>query len=376
MGFSNKCASFCLGFVTLIFCAASLQCVAQNTAKSSDDVGRIALKVYVPRNEKSLPGAANDILKNRLDQIATKNGLGGSVANQRFILTSNVVELTKDVTATTPAIFIYNLEVTLFIGDGLEGTKFASCAVSLKGSGKSEEKAYLAALKNLKSTDSKYQDFINEGKTRIIEYYNSQCDFIVKAAEGKAARKEYDEAIFSLLAVPEVCKECFDKCTDISTVIYKEKMENECAQNIQAAKVEKTNNNWDMAASYLESILPDLSCYVDAQALLKEIEDHRCAEAIGKAQGAWATMDADKAGTWLAMVSADSKCAAEAMALGQQIQQKLKADDKREWAFKLKEQQDDVDITKARVKAARDVGVAYGNNQPKSITYNVSGWWY
>lgn len=48
---------------------------------------------------------------------------------------------------------------------------------------------------------------------------------------------------------------------------------------------------------------------------------------------------------------------------------------KRDWKMQLKEQQDNVDIKKTTIKSIRDIGVAYGNGQPKAITYNVSGWW-
>jgi hypothetical protein len=54
---------------------------------------------------------------------------------------------------------------------------------------------------------------------------------------------------------------------------------------------------------------------------------------------------------------------------------RVKELDQREWNFKLKQQQDDVDITKATINAVRDIGVAYGNGQPKTIVYNTRGWW-
>jgi hypothetical protein len=41
----------------------------------------------------------------------------------------------------------------------------------------------------------------------------------------------------------------------------------------------------------------------------------------------------------------------------------------------MKQQQDAVNLEASRIKAARDIGVAYGNGQPKSIVYNVRGWW-
>jgi hypothetical protein len=42
----------------------------------------------------------------------------------------------------------------------------------------------------------------------------------------------------------------------------------------------------------------------------------------------------------------------------------------------LKEQKDSVDIEKATIKAARDIGVAYGENQP-DVVYETAVylWW-
>ena len=45
--------------------------------------------------------------------------------------------------------------------------------------------------------------------------------------------------------------------------------------------------------------------------------------------------------------------------------------DKREWAFKVKEQAQ----TSEMIKAYRDVGVAYGNGQPQNVSYTTVGWW-
>jgi hypothetical protein len=41
----------------------------------------------------------------------------------------------------------------------------------------------------------------------------------------------------------------------------------------------------------------------------------------------------------------------------------------------LKQQQADEEESKALINAARDIGVAYGNNQPKVVSYNFRGWW-
>lgn len=33
------------------------------------------------------------------------------------------------------------------------------------------------------------------------------------------------------------------------------------------------------------------------------------------------------------------------------------------------------DIQLKQIAASRDVGVAYGKNQPKNVTYNIAGWY-
>ena len=74
-------------------------------------------------------------------------------------------------------------------------------------------------------------------------------------------------------------------------------------------------------------------------------------------------------------IDPSSSCYEDAQNLASKIAKRVKELDQREWDFKLKQQQDNVDLQKAEIKAARDIGVAYGQNQPKTITtYNVVGW--
>ena len=82
-----------------------------------------------------------------------------------------------------------------------------------------------------------------------------------------------------------------------------------------------------------------------------------------------------KASNYLGSINPNSNCYKEALELNTSISDRLKELDNREWAYQLKQQQDNVDLTKALIEAARDVGVAYGENQPKNITYNYVRWW-
>jgi hypothetical protein len=303
---------------------------AQNNNTKTDDAGRIALAAVVPNQIEGLTESSRSYLKNKLNQIASKSGMGGSPINQRFIITSNIQVLTKDITPTAPPMHAYTLEVTLYIGDGIEGTLFSSTSLTSKGVGQSETKAYRAALKNIKPTDQRFNSFTNEGKTKIIEYYNAQCDFILKEAEMLVSQVKFDAAISKLVSIPEVCKECYDKAMDMVGPIYQKQIDYECKNLLTQAR-----NAWNEG--------------------LDEIS-------------------AENASTYLAEIDPNSSCYKDAQVLTSEIAKRIKELDKREWNFKLKQQQDQVNIQKATIKAARDIGVAYGENQPQNVTYNYRGW--
>ena len=171
---------------------------AQNTTGKSDDAARIKLAAHVPKQIENMPEAARSSLANKLSQIVTQNGLGGKSSNERFIITANINVISKELTPTAPPLQAYILDVTLYIGDGIDGSKFSSISTEVKGIGESETKAYISALKNIKTTDPKYQTFIETGKNKIIEYYNSKCDFIISEAKSLAKQTKYEEGIFKL----------------------------------------------------------------------------------------------------------------------------------------------------------------------------------
>tara|TARA_Y100000766_G_scaffold151189_1_gene129920 strand:- start:1122 stop:2237 length:1116 start_codon:yes stop_codon:yes gene_type:complete len=302
--------------------------LSQNNKGKTDDFGRIALQTVVPENSEA-PAAAARILKNKMTQITTKNGL--SSLGNRFTMYPQIDILTQDITSSAPPMHAYTLSVTMYISDLETQTIFSSTNLTLKGVGKNETKAYISALKMLNGNRPEIKGFVEEGKNKIIEYYNSQCDFILKDATAAASRKEYDKAIYELLLVPDVCKDCYMKALDLTSDIYMQKLNNECQEMLAKARVAKSNDKYEEAATHLSPILPDVECYADAQSLLKEIEDHKCSVSLGKAKGAWANRNSKEASKALSEISFDSNCYKEAKNLANEIASKLDEREKRDW---------------------------------------------
>ena len=313
--------------IMVIACLMASMTFAQDQAQTMDDAARIALSAYMDPSS-SIPNNAKKTLKDRMQKIITKNGMG-SAKNTRFIMTANVRELNLEKSETAPVIYIYNLEVNFYIGDGIDGTLFSSCSLEVNAAGDSKEKAYMAALKKIKATDPQYQAFIDEGKKRIVDYYTAKCDFIITQAQTKAKNQDFDAAIAELMQVPDVCKECYDKCMAAAQPIYQEKI------NQEGAKL------------------------------------------LSEARGVWSAGQdvaaAEAASAILAQINPQSSAFAGAESLNAEIAKRVKELDQREWNFMLKQQQDEVDLEKASIKAIRDIGVAYGENQ-QPTTYNVV-WW-
>jgi hypothetical protein len=302
---------------------------AQNTtikrSENGGNSGRVTLAAYIPDQADDLPVAARNMLGNKLNQIISQNGFGGD-EGQRFIITANIVVLTKDLLSTAPPMTALTLDVNLYIGDGYEGTKFASTSLSVKGVGENEAKAYINAFKNINLNDLKLQAFVEKGKTKIISYYNTHCDVIIKQAQTLANTGRMDEAIYNLTSVPQACKTCYDRSMALVAPIYKRQVEKDCqvkfaqAKNLWAAN--QNLNGANAASDLLSQIDPQSTCYKDVK-------------------------------TFVAQVS-----------------KRVKELDNREWSFKLQEQKNDASI----INAARDVAVAYAA-QPRITTYNVHGWW-
>lgn len=316
-------------YILILICFSS-QLFGQNNVGKADDFGRIILTTYIPEQVEGLTPTAQNVLSNKLSQIASLNGLGGSGFEQRFILTANVDVLSKDITPTAPPMQAYTLGVTLYVGDGIDGTLFASESVTLKGVGENETKAYLAALKNLRPDRPEYQKFLDQGKFKIIEYYNSRCDFIIKQAQALESQGSYEEAIYNLMLVPEVCADCYSKCMDLVGVIYQKMIDHECKRLLAQA-----NNAWNSGQ--------DDNAANNAAEFLSQIDPH-------------------------------SACFNDALAISEKIAKRIRELDQREWSFQMKKYQDNVDSRNAIISAARDIGVAFGKNQPRKVVKNIRGW--
>ena len=313
---------------------SALACIsagAQNNLGKMDDSGRIALTpVILP--ESTIPPAAANVVLNKLTQIVTRNGLAGSCFDPRFIITANMVEIDHYVTATTPPMQAYSFSPTLYIGDAATGTLYATCPLgTIKGAGSNDTQAIMQAVKGLRTNSPELQAFIETGKTRIIEWYNTQIDFLISEANSLAGQDKFDEAIALLYTVPSVCKAAFDKAMRAAEQIFQQKIDIEGAQLLNMA-----THAWN-------------------------------------ANQSWA--GANEAATYLSQIHPLSSVIPQAMDLSSTIAKRVKELDSREWNFAMKQFDASVSLESKRIAAMAEVGKAMAKRPVNYYNMNSFGWW-
>jgi hypothetical protein len=297
---------------------------AQSNLKDGNS-SNIVLSPFIPRTVEGMPEIAVKNLENKLSNIVTSNGLGASY-NQRFVISARVNVLTKDITPTAPPMHTYTLEVTFYIGDGLDGKLFSSTSVTVKGVGETKDKAYLSALKNIKEKNPNFKEFISTGKQKILDYYSVNCDLIMKEAKLYATTNEFERALASLMAVPMASTDCYNKALDESYAVFKKIIDRDCK-----LKLNEANAIWSAGQSY-ES--------------------------------------ASEVASILSTVEPEATCFGEIKSLYNAIKIRILEIDKREWNYILKDQLQESE----RIEAMRAIGVAYGTNQ-KSTTVHYKTFW-
>lgn len=334
-----------------------------------NDFGRIVLNTHIPDNTP-IPQEARALLVNKLNQMTTNYGMGGSVTNPRFIITATVDIGTKDIIAGPPQLIAQQLSLTIYIGDAVTKTLFSSLILNLKGVGTNENKSFIEAIKRINPKSEEAKGLLDVAKAKIISYYSSNCDFIIKEAQTLVKQGKYDEAIYQLSLVPDVCQDCYFKCLDTLVSVYQQKIDADCQVKFNEAKAiwaaAQTPNGAERAGDVLSTINPMASCQTDITVFIKTIDSK---------------LKADEKSRWQFKMKEYADKVAAQKEQTRIAEEQSKRDDvyrekqaQRDAEANEKQAQRNLELDKIRVNAFREVAVAYAKNQPKKATYDNVYW--
>jgi hypothetical protein len=211
---------------------------------------------------------------------------------------------------------------------------------------------------------------LEEGKNKVINYYITNCDFIIKEAFTLVKQEKYDEAIYQLSLVPDVCQDCYFKCLDTLASVYQQKIDADCKLKFNEAKTTwsaaQNPTGAEKAGDILSTINPMATCQPQIDAFIKTID---------------AKLKADEKARWqFKMKQYADKIAAQKEQV-RIAEEKSKRDDtyrenqsQRDAVAQEKQFQRNHELDKIRISAYRDVAVEYAKNQPKTVTYSNIYW--
>ena len=151
----------------------------------------------------------------------------------------------------------------------------APSTINAVGTGETDTKCFIKAFQTIRPNNPALLEFVNKAKEDIVSYYTNNCQFIIQEADRMIGMQQYGEAIAALVAVPNVCNECYTACQTKAIDIYKIQSEHEGKQLIQEARnawlVKRDYDCADKALDILTKVNPDAQCQSEANLLIDEI---------------------------------------------------------------------------------------------------------
>lgn len=293
---------------------------------------QIWMTPYVGATVNGLNANSVNVLENRIRTVISANNMI-SAYNSRFIMAANINLLQREFMPGPPARMWQYLSVTIAIGDGITGACFGSTTFEVKGLGETEQEAMLSAVRNIKNNKD-IKDLVATARERILSYYEENAANIIAKAKSLESTQEYEAAMAELSAIPQECSR-YQEAQSIISRIYQSSLDHDAGQLLlQAQAVWAADPNpgpsAEMAMAILSQIDASAKQYPQAQALIKKIETRV-----------------------------------------QSVTDKIYND---EVAYRNAKLKAETTLANARIKASRDVAVAWASNQPK-VVYNIRGWW-
>ena len=285
----------------------------------------LPLMIVVPDQTVDLSPMVKSRLTGKIRQAVTENGMAGGARYSNFCIVANLTETSKQVTSGLRPLITVTTALELFVANTRTGEKFGSTAVNVSGAGQNDKQAYMAAISSLNPSNTALQSFLKATKKKIVTYYDSQADNIIRQAKQLSTNQDFEQAMFLLTSIPT----CISKYDAVETAI---------------------------------------------QSTFQSFVNQDCTVKINKARQAWnATQNregAKVAGAYLAAINPASQCFDEVTELADEIRERI--GEEWEWAKDLKEfskemARSEVELEKMRIEAARAIGEAYAENQKDVI---------
>jgi uncharacterized protein YktA (UPF0223 family) len=230
------------------------------------------------------------LLASRLQQAVSKTGMS-EYDSYNFVLYPKVNVIGHDLTPTAPTMSVINVELTLIVANGYQDKSiiFNSETFSLKGVGKSEERAMIEVARSLRADNPKLQMFIQKSRQSIVRYFAANCSAIISEAQlmGKqaslatgggsrnTAENQFTRAISLLYNIRSANYSCYQASIKEITQILEDYDQFACQLYLGKARNHWAAREIPQVVSYLNKIPPSPKCRSDVNELLRQMDSYQ-----------------------------------------------------------------------------------------------------
>jgi hypothetical protein len=233
----------------------------------------LALHVCVPEESVRPHTSVKSLLESKLIDMVSTTGMTG-YAGGRFFISPKITIVNKQVLDGPPAKVVADIAITFFVADNTDQKVVNSFYKELKGVGVTTDQAIMNAVKGLNSKDKEFTLFIQEARTRIVQFYNQNCDAIISSAQSMSVQ-HISQAIENLSLIPMENTECYRDAQIQLQLLSANYYHRRCAEAIAQARAiwsaTYTIESADRAIESLDSFFIDEECQKELKMLSEEM---------------------------------------------------------------------------------------------------------
>ena len=212
---------------------------------------------------------AKRVLQQKLSQMVTQNGFGSN--SGMFVLTANAVTTDKRVTASVPAKYIVEMEVSIYVVNALEQLIVDEMSFTVKGIESSENRAVVRAFTQINTRSSSVRRFMNGCREKITDYYNTRIPTLIGKAQSFARMQEYESALAILTSIPDHVDQ-YPVISDQMVEIYTLMLDRDGAESVQKANGFIALRDYQGAMNELVAISPASNYFSEASRIIEQIK--------------------------------------------------------------------------------------------------------
>lgn len=238
----------------------------------------IEIAFALPSDNELLSKNTAKMLKSRFLPAMTENGVETAEVSTIAIKPEISFVNRQIVEGGMKNIYTSDIQFNFICTNLVTSTTFASCVIAVRGEGFNDEDVLRNALSKVSANDKRLATFIHTAKDKIMDYYQRNLNSVISRARTFANIQHYGEGLALLFSCPATISG-YTEINDEITNIYRQFQTQECSNVIQKARAEYANGNYDAAVGYLQQIDMTSSCADEAKLLCKQLKQTKDAEA-------------------------------------------------------------------------------------------------